>query len=180
MSKAEKVLGEIEGKIKKGEFLPIVGPIRGQILVETIREFKPKRVLEIGTFVGYSAILMGKELESDAQIITMEIDPHAAEIARDNIKRAEIPPTVEVLVGDALKIIPKLRGKFDLVFIDAEKQQYLDYLRLIENKLHKGSVVIADNVEHAPDYLDYVRHSGKYASKHISASAGGLEVSIKL
>ncbi|MEM3458872.1 MAG: O-methyltransferase [Candidatus Bathyarchaeia archaeon] len=180
MGKAEKVLSEIESKIKKGKFLPIVGPDRGQILVEIIRDITPKRVLEIGTLIGYSAILMGKELGSDAQLITIEIDSHAAEIAKNNIKRAEIPPTVEVLVGDALKIIPKLKGKFDLVFIDAEKQQYLDYLQLIENRLHKGSVVIADNVEHAPDYLDYVRHSGKYASKHISASAGGLEVSFKL
>lgn len=180
MSKAEKVLREIESKIKKGEFLPIVGPVRGRILVETIRKIKPKRVLEIGTCVGYSAILMGKELESDAQLITIEIDPHVAEIAKANIKRAEIPSTVEVLVGDALEIIPKLKGNFDLVFIDADKQQYLDYLRLIENKLHKGSVLIADNVKHAPNYLDYVRHSGKYISKYISASAGGLEVSVKL
>ncbi|MEM3596715.1 MAG: class I SAM-dependent methyltransferase [Candidatus Bathyarchaeia archaeon] len=180
MSKAEKVLSEIESKIKQGEFLPIVGPVRGRILVETIRKFKPKRVLEIGTFVGYSTILMGKELGSDALLITIEIDSHAAEIARNNIKRAEIPPKVKVLVGDALKIIPKLMGKFDLVFIDAEKQQYLDYLRLVEGKLHKGSVVIADNVEHAPDYLDYVRRSRKYASRHVPADAGGLEVSVRL
>ncbi|MEM3566388.1 MAG: O-methyltransferase, partial [Candidatus Bathyarchaeia archaeon] len=180
MSKAEKILSEIESKIKKGEFLPIVGPVRGQILVKTIREIKPKRVLEIGTFIGYSTILMGKELGSDVELITIEIDPHAAEVAKANIKEAEIPPKIKVLVGDALEIIPKLEGDFDLVFIDADKEQYLDYLKLIENKLHKGSVVIADNVEHAPNYLDYVRHSGKYRSKYIPASAGGLELSVKL
>jgi predicted O-methyltransferase YrrM len=56
----------------------------------------------------------------------------------------------------------------------------MDYLGLVEDKLHKGSVVIADNVEHAPDYLDYVRNSRKYKSKHITAEAGGLEVSVKL
>ncbi|MEM3578528.1 MAG: O-methyltransferase [Candidatus Bathyarchaeia archaeon] len=180
MSKAERVLSEIESKIKKGEFLPIVGPIRGRILIETIRGIKPKRVLEIGTFVGYSTILMGKELEGNAELITVEVDPQAAKIARDNIKKAEIPPRIKVLVGDALELLQKLKGKFDLVFIDAEKQQYLDYLRLIEDKLHKGSIVIADNAKHAPDYLDYVRHSGKYTSKHVPASAGGLEVSVKL
>lgn len=123
---------------------------------------------------------MGKELHSDAHLITIEIDPNAAKIARENIKRAEIPPKVEVLVGDALKLIPKLHGEFDLIFIDADKQQYLYYIRLIEDKLHKGSVVIADNVKHAPDYLDYVRNSGKNANKHIPADAGGIEVSIKL
>lgn len=129
MSKAEKILSEIENKIKKGEFLPIIGPDRGRILVKVIRKVKPKRVLEIGTFIGYSAILMGKELGSDAQLITIEIDPRAAKMAEDNIKRAEISPKVEVLVGDALELIPKLEGEFDLVFIDADKQQYLDYLR---------------------------------------------------
>ncbi len=180
MSKAERVLDEIESMVKEGKFLPIVGPIRGQILVELVREIKPKSVLEIGALVGYSAILMGKELRSDSHLITIEINPHAAKIARHNIKRAEIPPKVKVLIGDALEVIPKLKGTFDLVFIDAEKRQYLNYLRLIENKLHKGSVVIADNVKYAPDYLDYVRHSGKYASKYISTSAGGLEVSVRL
>lgn len=180
MSKAERVLSEIENKVKKGEFLPIVGPIRGQVLVETIRKIKPKRVLEIGTFIGHSTILMGKELGSDAELITIEIDSQAAKIAMDNIKRAEMLPKVKVLVDDALELLPKLKGKFDLVFIDADKQQYLDYLQLIEDKLHKGSVVIADNVKHAPNYLDYVRNSGKYASKYVLASAGGLEVSVKL
>lgn len=179
MSEAEKVLSEIESMAKE-EFLPIVGPVRGRLLVKLVREIKPKRVLEIGTFVGYSTILIGKELGNDAHLITIEIDSHAAGVAKDNIKRAEIPPTVEVLVGDALEMIPKLNGNFDLVFIDADKRQYLDYLLLIEDKLHRGSVVIADNVRHAPDYLDYVRHSGKYTSRHVRATAGGVEISVKL
>ncbi|MEM1582357.1 MAG: class I SAM-dependent methyltransferase [Candidatus Bathyarchaeia archaeon] len=179
LSKAERVLGEIES-IARRRFLPILGSAKGQILVQLIREIRPKRVLEIGTLIGYSAILMGKELESGAQLITIEINPYAAKIAMDNIKRAEIPPAIEVLVGDALEIIPRLKGKFDLVFIDAEKIEYLDYIQLVEDKLHKGSVVVADNAEHAPDYLDYVRYSGKYASKYVPASAGGVEVSVKL
>ncbi|MEM1552569.1 MAG: class I SAM-dependent methyltransferase [Candidatus Bathyarchaeia archaeon] len=180
LSKAEKVLRKIEYEARRGLLPhPIVGS-RGKILVEVIREIKPKRVLEIGTLVGYSAILMGKELSSDAHLITIEKDANSAKIARENIRKAEIPPTVEVIVGDALEIIPKLEGMFDLVFIDAEKSEYLNYLQLIENKLHKGSVVIVDNAEHAPNYLDYVRHSGKYASKYIPAGAGGVEVSVKV
>ncbi|MEM3443212.1 MAG: O-methyltransferase [Candidatus Bathyarchaeia archaeon] len=187
ISKAERVLREIEEEARR-RFLPIVGPYRGQILVKVVREIKPKRVLEVGTFIGYSTILMGKELESDAHIITIEIDVDSAKKAKENIKRAEILPTVEVLVGDAIEIIPKLEGPFDLVFIDAEKSEYLDYLKLIEKKLHKGSVVVADNVEHAPSYLNYVRFSGKYSSRFEtvgSAAIGhhhkeGLEISVKL
>jgi predicted O-methyltransferase YrrM len=192
LSKAEKVLREIEGVARGRSFLPIVGPSRGQILVKVIREIKPKRVLEIGTLVGYSAILMGRELSGDAHLITIEIDANEARIAEENIRMAKIPPTVEVMVGNALEIIPKLGGKFDLVFIDAHKSEYLDYLRLIEDKLHKGSVIVADNIDFAPTYLNYVRSSGKYSSRFEPASAvivdhprghhheEGLEVSLKL
>lgn len=175
LSKAEEVLREIESLAKK-RFLPIVGPKRGKVLVEVIREFKPKRILEIGTLIGYSTILMGKELDSDAHIITIEINPNTAKIAMENIKKAEIPPKIEVLIGDARKIIPNLEYEFDFVFIDAEKSQYLEYLQLIESKIRRGGIIIADNVDQAPLYLNYVRYSGKYKSSFKS----GLEVSIKL
>jgi len=192
LSKAEKVLREIEDVARRRRFLPIIGPSRGQILVKVAREIKPKRVLEIGTLVGYSAILIGKELSGDAHLITIEIDANAARIAKENIRMAKLPLTVEVMVGDALEIIPKLGGKFDLVFIDAEKSEYLNYLQLVEDKLHKGSVIVADNVEGTPPYLDYVRSSGKYSSRFVPVSAvifghprthrrgEGLEVSVKL
>jgi predicted O-methyltransferase YrrM len=117
---ADKVLKEIETKTKK-KFLPIVGPHRGQVLVETIRKNKPKRVLEIGTLIGYSAILMAKELESNAHLITIGINPNETERARENITKAKITTTIDVITGDAKEVIPKLSGKFDMVFIDAEK-----------------------------------------------------------
>jgi predicted O-methyltransferase YrrM len=178
-SEAEKVLNEIENAAKR-VYLPILRPQKGKILVEIIRKIKPKRVLEIGALIGYSAILIGKELGSDSCLTTIEIDSEAAKKAEYNIKKANIPPKVKVLVGDALEIIPVLKGTFDLVFIDAEKSEYLDYLRLLEDKLRKGSVVVADNVELAPHYLDYVRGSGKYESKYISVGWDGLEVSVKI
>ena len=192
LGKAKQILKEIEEKALGKRFLPIVGPNRGQILVKVVREIKPKRVLEVGTLVGYSAILMGKELEKDAQIITIEIDPNNARKAEENIRKAEIPPIVEVLVGDAIEILPRLNGPFDLSFIDAAKTEYLHYLRLIEDKLHKGGVIIADNVASAPSYLDYVKSSGKYRSRFecvdqtvLTTPSGpyhrnGLEISIKL
>jgi len=185
-------LREIEGAARGRMFLPIVGPSRGQILVKVIREIRPERVLEVGTLIGYATILMGKELGSDARLITIEIDANNAKTAKGNVRKAEIPPTVEVLVGDAIEVIPRLEGMFDLVFIDADKTEYLDYLRLIEEKLHRGSVIVADNVEHAPSYLDYVRSSGKYSSRFVPAGLvtvehyrchrreDGLEISVKL
>lgn len=166
------------------EFLPIVGSKKGRVLVDVIREVKPKRVLEVGTLIGYSAILIGKELGRDAELITIEIHADEAKIARENISKAEILPRVKVLVGDAIEVLPKLKGMFDLVFIDAAKEEYLDYLKLVEDKLDKGSVVVADNAgifaDEMRDYLEYVRSSGNYMSKYVTVGEDGLEISTKV
>jgi predicted O-methyltransferase YrrM len=182
-NKAEVVLREIE-KRANSEFLPIVGPEKGQVITEIIREAKPKRVLEVGTLIGYSAILMGKELDNDAQIVTIEIHADEAETAEENIRKADIPPKFEVITGDAIQVIPELKGCFDFVFIDAEKTEYLDYLRLAEDKLHEGTVIVADNAgifaKQMKDYLDYVRTSEKYSSKYVPVGVDGLEISVKM
>ena len=183
MSEADEILKEIEG-IAERKFLPILGPEKGQILAKTVLEVEPKRVLEIGTLVGYSAILMGKELGKETHLITIEIHDDEARIARKNIERAKIPPTVKVIVGDAKEVIPKLQGEFDLVFVDAEKSEYLEYLQLGETRLHKGSTVVADNAgifaDQMSDYLGYVRSSGKYRSRFVPVGEDGLEISVKL
>ena len=181
-SKAETVLREIE-KMAKRKFLPIVDREKGQFLAEAVRKAKPKRVLEVGTLIGYSAILMGKELNEDAYIITIEIHADEAETAEENIRKAEIPAKVEVIIGDALQVIPKLEGHFDFAFIDAAKNEYFDYLRLTEDKLHKGAVIVADNAgifaKQMKNYLDYVRTSGKYRSKYVQVDVDGIEISVK-
>ena len=182
-TKANEVLRRIERTAER-RYLPIMGPNRGRVLADLVRNFKPKRILEIGTLVGYSAILMGKELDSDAEIVTIEIDKSEVEMAKKNIRDAEIKPVVKVLVGEASEVIPRLDGTFDMVFLDEAKWEYLDHLRLIENKLHMGSVVVADNAGayaySMRDYLDYVRGSGRYDSRLIRAGRDGLEVSTKL
>ncbi len=166
------------------ETLPIVGPKKGQVLADVIRAVKPKRVLEVGTLTGYSAILMGKELGNEAHLITIENHTDEAKIAQQNIRKAEILPTVEIMIGDAKEIIPQLEGTFDLVFIDADKKEYFDYLQLVEGKIHNGGVVVADNAgifaNQMRNYLDYVRFSGKYNSRYVPVGGDGLEISVKL
>lgn len=180
---AEKVLRRIE-ESERRRYLPIIGRARGRILAVLVRRFKPKRVLEVGTFVGYSTILIGRELRGDSEIVTIEINGREAEMAKQNIREAGIEPKVNVLIRDALEIIPGIEGKFDMVFLDADKREYLGYLRLVEEKLHEGSVVVADNAgsySHSMrDYLNYVRKSGSYESRFIPGDWDGLEVSIKL
>lgn len=183
VSEADEVLRSIERSVWR-RYFPIIGPEKGKILVDVIHEINPKRIVEVGTLVGYSTIIMAKELESDVEIITIEIDEDEAELAKENIRKAEVKPNIRVLVGDALDIIPKLNGVFDKVFIDADKSEYLDYLRLIEGKLHTGSVIVADNTNistHSMQkYVDYVRNSGKYDSQFRLVNWSGMEVSVKL
>lgn len=183
LDKARNMLRKIE-KRAHDEFLPIVGPEKGRFLAEEIRKAKPKRVLEVGTLIGYSAILIGKELDKTSQMITIEIHADEAKTAEENIRKAAIPPKVGVIAGDAIQVIPRLEDAFDFVFIDAEKAEYRDYLRLVEDKLRKGTVIVADNAgifaNQMADYLDYVRTSGKYSSRYVPVGVDGLEIAVKL
>ncbi len=183
LSQVDKILKLIE-ELSEKKSLPIIGSERCRILVDILREVKPKRVLEIGALIGYSTILMGKELDNDAHLITIEKDEGKAKIAKNNIETARINPKIEVIIGDALKVLPKLEGEFDLIFIDAAKREYMKYFKLIEDKLHKGSVVVADNAgrfaESMKEYLDYVRSSKKYESKFVPVSNDGLEITTKI
>ena len=183
MNNVDAVLQEIE-KTAQERFLPIIGPQKGKLLAEAVRKTNPFHVLEVGTLIGYSAILMGKEMQPGSEIVTIEIHPEDAELARQNIQKAHIPPQIKVIVGNALDVIPTLRGPFDLVFIDAEKTGYLQYLKLAEQKLHEGTVVFADNAgifaDLMADYISYVSNNEKYHSSYIRVEEDGVEISVKL
>ncbi len=182
-SSADRVLQEIEAAAERG-FLPIIGPDKGKFLAEEVRKAKPMHVLEVGTLIGYSAVLMGKEMPNDSEIVTIENHRDEAEQAGQNILKADIPAKVKILTGNALDIIPTLQEPFDLAFIDADKTEYYQYLTLMEDKLHKGTVVFADNAgmfaEQMSEFLDYVRNSGNYQSRYIRVGDDGVEISVKL
>jgi predicted O-methyltransferase YrrM len=180
---ADLVLRQIEAQAEN-TFLPIIGSDKGKYLAEEIRKAKPLHVLEVGTLIGYSAILMGKEMQIDSEIVTIEIHREEAKIAGENIVKANVPAKIKISTGNALDIIPTLQGPFDLVFIDAEKTEYMQYLKLAEPMLHKGTVVFADNAgvfaRQMEDYLHYVRYSGNYESRYIQVGEDGVEVSVRL
>jgi predicted O-methyltransferase YrrM len=116
--------------------------------------------------------------------VTIEVKPKSARLAEENIRRAGLADKIELRVGDALTVTPRLNGKFDMGFLDASKDEYVKYLRLSEKKLERGDVVLVDNVKtRAPemrDYLDYVRNSGRYRSEYIDVGFDGVEISTKL
>lgn len=169
-----------------------MGPIKGRIIVDIIRKYRAKNILEIGTLHGYSAILMAAALPSDGKVVTIELDKFIADIARKNIADAELSYKIDVRVGNALEVISNLDLKFDLLFLDAAKNEYLKYLKLAEKKsLKEGAIIVADNVEVSKnemlDYLHYVRTSRIYKSYTIETTLeftpsikDAIEVSIKV
>ena len=198
MNKAIDILNLLD-EIGKKQFMPSIGPIKGKIISDIIREYKPKKILEIGSLYGYSAILIANVMSSydgdddDIKVVTIEIDKNNGDIAKGNIKNAELLNKIELITGDALEVIPKLGYKFDLLFLDAAKDQYLQYLKLSEevNIIKKDVTIIADNVgiskNEMMDYLEYVRNSGKYKSKTIETTLeyskdirDAIEVSIRV
>lgn len=119
----------------------------GRLLSLLIVQSAAKRILEVGTLFGYSAILMARAMPGDGRITTLEFDPHHAEVAARNLQRAGVADRVEIKRGAALESLAALQGEsFDLVFIDADKTNYPAYLDWALQITHPGSVIVADNV----------------------------------
>ncbi len=107
---------------------------------------KPVRILELGTAIGYSAILMSECIQEDGKIVTIENYDKRIPVARENIKKAEKEHMIELIEGDALEILPTLEEKFDFIFMDAAKAQYINFLPHAIRLLKLGGVMLADNV----------------------------------
>ncbi|HZD34727.1 MAG TPA: class I SAM-dependent methyltransferase [Nitrososphaeraceae archaeon] len=170
-SRVDQVLHNLENIAKK-QGLPSIGPVKGKILAGIVNKYKPKMILEIGTLHGYSAILMANMLPDDGKLLTMEKDVNLFDIAIKNVGDAGLSHIIEVINIDGLNGIPRLQDhKFDLMFLDAIKSDYLKYLNLAEenNLLSDRAVIVADNVllyeNEMQDYLKYVRASGRYRSQ---------------
>jgi predicted O-methyltransferase YrrM len=123
---------------------------QGRMLHQFARMVGARRILEVGTLGGYSTICLARALPHDGRLVTLEIDPHHAEVARGNVARAGLADRVEIRVGAAIASLEAMRaageGPFDLVFIDAEKQCNADYVRAAIALARPGSAIIVDNV----------------------------------
>jgi predicted O-methyltransferase YrrM len=156
-----------------------------RILVESAGA---KRGIEVGSATGFGAINMGIAFErTGGHLYTLEIDPQMVKACRENLKKVGLEKTVTCIEGDALKTLPTLEGKFDFVFIDAVKRDYLKYFKIIEPKLKPGAVIVADNVIRSArameDFLRFIQESPKYDTVIIRASMekkDGMSVSYKI
>ena len=163
-------------------------PGDAMLLRVLIQSTRAKRGIEIGTASGFGAMHMGIGFErTQGHLYSLEIDPASARQTRQNLRKVGLEKTVTVMTGDALKLIAGLKGKFDFVFIDAVKQDYLRYLQAVEPMLKRGAVIAADNVivcaEEMPDFLSYIRTSPDYDTVILRASmekGDGMSVSYKI
>ncbi|MDQ3799809.1 MAG: class I SAM-dependent methyltransferase [Acidobacteriota bacterium] len=145
----EKTFGERSDKAMLSGFY------QGRLLAMFSKMLAPRRVLEIGTYMGYSALCLAEGLRAeDGKIITLDVDEETSVIARSFWVRSEYNDRIEPRLGNALGIIPALDETFDLVFIDADKANYSNYYDLIFPKLRAGGIVLADNVLWSGRVLD--------------------------
>jgi len=124
----------------------MVGPLEGAFLKLMTQTVQAKRILEIGMFTGYSALCFAEALSDDGKIITCEVDQDAAAIARKYFAQSPVGRKIEVKMGPALETMQILSGRFDLIFIDADKQNYCNYFRRALDLLSPAGVILIDNV----------------------------------
>ncbi|MBO9593379.1 MAG: O-methyltransferase [Niabella sp.] len=122
------------------------GPVQGKLLEMISHMIRPRRILEIGTFTGYSALCLAEGLTNDGELHTIEFREETAAIAHNFFQKSALYPRIKLHVGNALNIIPALNETWDLVFIDADKPGYMDYFKLVLPAVKKNGFILADNI----------------------------------
>ncbi|MEM2759248.1 MAG: O-methyltransferase [Nitrososphaerales archaeon] len=145
LPESPSILRELE-HVARTKRIPIVGPMVGRFLYILAATTGAKHVLEIGTAIGYSAIWLGLAVKrNNGKVITIEIDENFTYEALKNIERMGLAKTIKVINGDGLEVIEKIRRKFDIIFIDDNKQNYPKYLEPCSQRLHENGLLVADN-----------------------------------
>lgn len=147
-SPEDKVLEELNRETHLKVLYPnmLSGHLQGKLLELISKMLRPKYILEIGTYTGYSALCLAKGLTNDGKLITIERNVELLDIPKKYFVKAEMQDKIEVIAGDALEIIPTLDYTFNLVFLDADKKDYVELYHKVFNKVAKGGIIIADNV----------------------------------
>jgi predicted O-methyltransferase YrrM len=144
----------------------LAGHLQGRILKMLVRMQCPQRILEIGTYTGYATLCLAEGLPEGGEIHTIEIDDEMADFIREQFDQSTLKSQIHLHLGDAMEIIPRLEGWFDLIFIDADKRQYCDYYDLVFDKVRTGGIILADNTLWSGKILEEP-HSGDKQTKGI-------------
>ncbi len=122
------------------------GAYQGRLLSIISKLTNPKNILEIGTYTGYSALCLAEGLQKDGELITIDKNEELENFAKNYFNKSDYKNQIKQFIGNAIDIIPTLNKKFDLVFIDADKSNYINYFNLIIEKMNSGGVILSDNV----------------------------------
>ncbi len=150
------------------EHIPIIMDDTLEVVDKILKETKPKKILEIGTAVGYSAICFSEYLQEDGIIDTIERDEEKIAEAKVNIEKVGVAEKINILEGDAVEILPTLTGKYDMIFIDAAKGKYPFFLKEALRMLEKDGVILADNILYKGYVMsDYNKHKQRTAVRNL-------------
>ena len=179
--KVNKKMNEVElQKVKEKALenhIPIIMDDTLEVIGKYLEELKPKKILEIGTAVGYSAMQFSKYLQDGGRIDTIEREQDRYEEAKVNIKNCEVEDKINLLYGDAVEILPTLNDNYDMVFIDAAKGKYPFFLEQALRMINVGGLIIADNILYKGYVLsDYNKHKQRTAVTHLRQYIADISV----
>lgn len=150
------------------EHIPIIMDDTLEVVDKILKELKPKKILEIGTAVGYSAMCFSEYLEQGGKIDTIERDIERANEAKENIKKVEVEDKINIFEGDAVEILPTLNEKYDMIFIDAAKGKYPFFLKESLRLLNTKGVILADNILYKGYVMsNYNKHKQRTAVRNL-------------
>jgi predicted O-methyltransferase YrrM len=179
----ERIALEVLDDIDRRQRYLNVGREDGRLLRVLTEAMNAKQVVELGTSTGYSGIWIALALRATGgRLTTFEIEPKRAAIARENFKRARLDHLVTIVIGDAHAEVGKIGQTLDLVFIDADKEGYPDYLQQLAPKLRAGGLVVADNMrvpEPDPRYVQAVTTDAKLETVFLNMQRSGIGVTLK-
>ncbi len=150
------------------EHIPIIMDDTLNVIAKYLKEIKPKKILEIGTAVGYSAICFSEFLEKDGKIDTIEREKERVKEANENIKKAGVEEKIHIYEGDAVEILPTLNEKYNVVFIDAAKGKYPFFLKEALRMIEHNGIIFADNILYKGYVMsDYNKHKQRTAVRNL-------------
>ncbi len=150
------------------EHIPIIMDDTLEVIDKVLKEIKPKKILEIGTAVGYSAMCFSEYLQDGGKIDTIERDEERLAQARENIVKVGVQEKINIIEGDAVEILPNLNDKYDMIFIDAAKGKYPFFLKESLRMLNENGVIFADNILYKGYVMsDYNKHKQRTAVRNL-------------
>ena len=180
---AEKKILSVLDEIKRGPWMANVATLHGRLLRILTEAVNAKNVVEIGTSNGYSALWICLGLQTTGgRLVTHEIDPQTASLARANFQRAGVEHMVTIVLGDAHETVTRLQGPIDLLFIDADKPGYLDYLNKLLPLVRPGGLILADNMSQpkpSPDFVKAITTNPNLETIFLNMQSTGISLTLK-